>query len=207
MNTLSKTLITTLGITLLASASVVIADPRHEDGQNRFMNFFDSNGDSKVTYDEFLGASKDRFSRIDADHNGSISEEEFSTYMQSRREQRQKERAELMDTNKDGKISKEEFLAHSQQRAERRFGWMDKNNDGQLTDDELAPRKNDKHHFGKKIFSRIDSNGDGKVTQEESQSAWGKWFERMDSNGDKTVTVDEVNQAREKWREKRMADQ
>jgi len=202
MNSSSKTLTTMLGVTLLLPMSVVSAGPDHEGGHNRFMNFFDTNSDNQVTYDEFLGASKDRFTRIDADKNGVISEDEFASYIKNRREQRQKDRIASMDTNKDGKISKEEFIAHSQQRAERRFGCMDKNHDDQLSNDELASRKDHKRHFGKKVFSRIDSNSDGQVTQEESQAAWGKWFERMDSNGDKIVTADEINQAREKWRRK-----
>lgn len=202
MNIPFRILITSLGITLLLSTSVVNADHRHEGGQNRFINYFDTNGDGKVTYEEFLASSKQRFERIDADKSATISESEFSSYMEDRREQRHKERFEHMDTNKDGNISKKEFLADRQQRAERRFGWIDRNNDGQLSDDELTQRKKHKSRFGNKIFSRIDTNGDGKVTQEESQAAWGKWFERMDSNNDKVVTVDEINQARERWRGK-----
>ena len=197
-----QTLMSTLAITLSLSTTIVSADPGHERGQNRFMKYFDTNNDGTVTFDEFLASSKLRFERIDTDKNAIISESEFSTYMQNRREQHNKERFEGMDSNKDGKISKDEFLASSQQRAERRFGWMDKNNDGQLSNDELTSRKDHKPRFGKKVFSRIDANGDGKVTQEESQAAWGKWFERMDTNGDKVVTEEEIRQARARWRGK-----
>ncbi|WP_455198309.1 EF-hand domain-containing protein [Kaarinaea lacus] len=201
MNTTSRNLITALGLSLLLAGQVAGAGPRHE-GHNRFMNFFDNNSDGIVTHEEFQGASKDRFDRIDADKNAAISEEEFSTYMNNRREQRHKERVDRMDSNKDGQVSKDEFLAYSQQRAERRFARMDANNDGQLSENEMTMRKKHKHRFGKKIFSRIDANNDGIITRQESQEAWEKWFERMDENGDKVVTDDEVSQAREKWRGK-----
>ena len=194
-----KTLATTLGVTLLISASVVNADPRHEGGHNKFMQFFDTNGDGTVTYEEFLGASRTRFERIDTDSNAAISEAEFSTYMQSRREERHKDHFEHMDANKDGKVSKDEFLTSNQERAQRMFERMDRDNDGQLSNEELAPRKNHQHRFGKKVFSKLDANGDGQVTQEESQAAWGKWFKRMDTNGDQVVTAEEIEQARSRW--------
>jgi len=194
-----QTLITTLGISLLISASVVSAGPHHEGGHNKFLKFFDSNGDGTVTYEEFLEASRDRFERIDADKNATISEAEFSSYMQARREEHHKNRFEHMDTNKDGKVSKDEFLTSSQERAKRKFERMDENKDGQLSNDELGSRMKHNSHFGKKVFSKIDANGDGQITKEESQSAWGKWFKRMDSNSDQVVTTDEIKQARTKW--------
>jgi Ca2+-binding EF-hand superfamily protein len=202
MNTSLQTLAVALGITLILSTSVVSADPRHEGSHNRFMQFFDANADGTVTYEEFLGASRNRFERMDTDSNATISEDEFSSYMQARREERHKDHFERMDANKDGKVSKDEFLSSSQERAQRRFERMDGNNDGQLSSDELGPGKKHKPRFGKKIFSKLDTNGDGKVTQQESQAAWAKWFERMDSNGDKVVTADETKQARAKWRDK-----
>jgi Ca2+-binding EF-hand superfamily protein len=199
MNTPLQTLITTFGITLLLATSAASAGPRHEGGHNKFMEFFDSNGDGVVTYQEFLDASKHRFDRIDTDHNASVTEAEFSSYMKTRREERHKDHMARMDTNKDGKVSKDEFLSASQARAQRKFDRMDKDNDGLLSEAELAARKDHRPHFGKKVFSRIDANGDGKVTQEESQAAWGKWFTRLDSNGDQVVTVEEIAQARARW--------
>ena len=202
MKTPLQTLITTLGVTLLISASVVSAGPRHEGGHNKFMKFFDSNGDGTVTHEEFLGASNNRFERIDTDSNATLSEAEFSTYMQARREERRKNHFEHMDANKDGKVSKDEFLASSQQRAQRKFDRMDGDNDGQLSSDELGSHKKHKQRFGKKVFSKIDANGDGLATKEESQAAWRKWFKRMDINNDQVVTTDEISQARAKMQGK-----
>jgi len=190
-------LITTLGLTLLIASTMVSADSRHEAGQNRFLKFFDDNGDDTVTYKEFKGASKKQFERIDADKNSTISEEEFTNYIKARRDERQKDIFGRMDTDKNGKISQAEFIKVSEERAKRKFKRLDKNKDGQLTNDELGGR-NKKQHPGKKIFQKIDANKDGKVTREESQAEWEKWFQRMDSNGDKTVTVDEIRQERKK---------
>lgn len=43
----------------------------------------------------------------------------------------------MMDTDEDGSVSKDEFMTH----AEKRFTEKDKNEDGQLTDDEMKMMK------------------------------------------------------------------
>lgn len=199
MNTKPQTLATPLIVVLLLSASVAVAGPGHAGKHGKFMSFFDTNADGIVTLEEFQGASLNRFERIDTDHNATISEAEFSAYLQTRREERHKHHFERIDTNKDGIVSKDEFLSSSQQRAQRRFEHMDKNSDGQLSADEMASHKKHKPRFGKKIFSKMDANGDGQITQEESQAAWGKWFKRLDTNGDQVVSSDEIQQARSRW--------
>jgi Ca2+-binding EF-hand superfamily protein len=76
---------------------------------------------------------------------------------------------------------------------------MDKNRDGMLSADEMVSHKKHQPRFGKKIFSRLDANGDGQVSKEESQAAWGEWFKRLDTNADQVVSSEEVKQARSKW--------
>jgi len=53
---------------------------------------------------------------------------------------------------------------------------------------------------GAKMFDRYDTDGDGKVTQDEFQAGHNERFERMDLDGDGAVTQDEARQAMQQMR-------
>src|ERR1700761_1088146 len=97
------------------------------------------------------------------------------------------------DTDGDGRVSKAEYLA----RADERFARMDKNGDGQLTPDEMAPRREAAAPAGtdaaappaaggmmSRMFERLDTNHDGKVSREEYRAMAAERFDRMDINHD-----------------------
>jgi Ca2+-binding EF-hand superfamily protein len=192
-------LISVLALGLSLSTAPALAG---KHGHGKFMESFDSNGDGKVTLDEFNTTSADRFKKMDTNADGKLTEEEFSGYLQARREQRRLERFKTADTDKDGSVSKDEYLAVQRQRAERRFARMDRDSNGMLNAEEYARKRghHNKKGGGKHIFTKLDSNNDGHATLEESQIAWDKWFRKMDTNGDNMVTSEEVKQAREKYR-------
>ena len=197
------------GFVLCSSCLVTVATMadamQHEGHKNRFMQFFDTNGDNVVTMDEFEGAALQRFKDMDADNNGSVTLEEFQAYIASKRQARRTEYFNRIDTNKDGSISQQEYIDYKQKKAEMRFQAMDTNKDGLLSNEEFAARskgrKGHKHwhgHDGKNpIFSKLDANHDGNITQQESIAAWTRWFNQIDANGDKTVTIDEVRNFRD----------
>jgi hypothetical protein len=192
-------LISVLALGLSLSTAPTLAG---KHGQGKFMESFDSNGDGKVTLDEFNTASADRFKKMDKNADGRLTEEEFSTYVQARREQRRLERFKTVDADNNGSVSKDEYLAAQRQRAERRFARMDRDGNGMLDAEEYAQKRghHDKKGHGKYIFTKLDANSDGHATLEETQVAWDNWFRKMDTNGDKMVTSEEVKQAREKYR-------
>jgi len=53
---------------------------------------------------------------------------------------------------------------------------------------------------GAMMFDRFDTDGDGKVTQEEFDTAHEGRFQQMDLNGDGAVTQDEARQAMQQMR-------
>jgi len=195
--TLSLISVLALGLSL---STVPALAGKH--GHSRFMESFDSNGDGKVTLDEFNKVSADRFRKMDKNADGKLTEEEFSSYVQARREQRRLERFKTADTDNNGNISRDEYLAAQQKRAERRFARMDRDSNGMLSAEEYDRKRghHDKKGRGKNIFTKLDSNSDGHATLEETQIAWDNWFRKMDTNGDNMVTPEEVKQAREKYR-------
>ena len=60
------------------------------------------------------------------------------------------------------------------------------------------------HHGGKggKMFERMDTDGDGKISSTEHIAASQERFTKLDSNGDGFITKDEAKDARGKMREK-----
>ncbi|MEJ2180451.1 MAG: EF-hand domain-containing protein [Gammaproteobacteria bacterium] len=175
---------------------------KYGDSKGRFMGFFDTNGDGVVTMDEFNAAAANRFDNMDADNNGVVTLEEFKTYIGQKRSERRQQKFQTMDINKDGQVSQDEYISYKQKRAESRFQNMDINNDGVVSKEEYDARKSrwSGHHkykyghHGRKggIFGKLDANGDGQVTREESLAAWTGWFRRIDANNDQVVTEEEV---------------
>ena len=49
-----------------------------------------------------------------------------------------------------------------------------------------------RHHHMEKMFEKIDTNGDGVITKEESLAFHDKKFAKMDADSDGKVTKDEV---------------
>ncbi|WP_455223547.1 EF-hand domain-containing protein [Kaarinaea lacus] len=191
------------GIVVL-STPVLAGSDKYGDGKGPFMSFFDTNGDNLVTMEEFNAAAAKRFETMDVDKNGVVSTEEFQSFVMEKRKERHEQRFLSMDSNNDGQISQEEYISYKQQWAERRFQGMDTNNDGVVSKEEYEARKSrwsgHKHgrHGKDGIFAKLDADGDGQLTREESLTAWTNWFKRIDANGDQIVTADEVRDYRNK---------
>ena len=190
-----------VGLTVV-SAAAWAGSGKYGDSKGRFMSFFDTNGDGVVTMDEFNTAAANRFDNIDGNNNGVVTLEEFQIYIGQKRIERRQQKFQAMDSNNDGQGSQSEYISYKQKRAESRFQSMDVNKDGVVTMEEYDARKSrwngyrkHKHgHYGGKggIFAKLDGNGDGQVTREESLAAWTGWFKRIDANNDQVVTEEEV---------------
>jgi len=114
------------------------------------------------------------------------------------------------DSDGDGRVSKAEYLA----RADERFARMDKNGDGQLTPDEMAPRREAPAPAAgtdaspapagggmmSRMFERLDTNHDGKVSREEYRAQAAERFDRMDTNHDGFLDQSEMTAMRDRGR-------
>lgn len=106
-----------------------------------------------------------------------------------------------LDANGDSKISLQEMQAQ----AEKRFQAADSNHDGQLSQSERSQRQGCRGHHrqqGKQGqaqhqgFKGPDTDGNGALSQAESQAAVQKRFERLDTNHDGVISQDEIQARR-----------
>ena len=107
------------------------------------------------------------FQRIDADANGSISEEEMQTW--------RSKAVFRLDANGDGKVTKEEVEQHLAQRQSQGgkavdsaqfFSTYDANSDGAIEESELK-------NGGMKRFQTADTDANGEISIEEWQAMHG----------------------------------
>ncbi len=214
---------------LMVSSGLAMAKPDNKFSGHGFISKFDSNGDGAISNAEFSLNLAKNFSKVDKDGNGSIDLKEFTQHGEERKKEYEQKKMERrtekkearfkeLDGNSDGSISSKEYVSAAAKRAEERFSKLDgKDQDGKISRQEYFQKRShgekrgrssykmkgrQAHHDAKKMFSRMDSNGDGKITQEENKLERSKWFEKLDIDHDGLVTSSEFEQAREARRGK-----
>ena len=141
---------------VMTTATVALAHGDRDRGHRGLGKDFsfeeiDANGDQMISVEEVKAWRDAQFAEADADGDGAISQEEFEAAAQRKME-------EMMS-----------------QRSARMFGWLDKNDDGALTPDEV-----DYSERIEKMIDRLDSDDDGMVSMEEledrksKRGGWGK---------------------------------
>ena len=97
------------------------------------------------------------------------------------------------DLDNDGKLSLQEMVSQ----ATSRFDRADANKDGEITAEELADasRRQRSERRAQRMLSRLDYNGDGKVTRTELEDQAQKRFALLDGNEDGFVERDEMRRA------------
>jgi Ca2+-binding EF-hand superfamily protein len=102
------------------------------------------------------------FRAMDTDNDGAVTQQEFMAGHQKRQQN-----FSAVDQNNDGIISRDEFMQAGQQRRQARFQELDRDNNGQLTAEELQ-----QHTVA--MFRAMDGNSDGRITPEEVWRKRGK---------------------------------
>ena len=93
----------------------------------------DQNNDRQIARDEWKGPAE-AFDRLDANHDGSITREEFQAGRQHGRSGKRGLRS--MDQNNDSQISREEWKGPAEM-----FNRLDSNSDGVITSDEMKAHR------------------------------------------------------------------
>ena len=208
---------------LLLSPGMTLAKPSGDHSAHGFISKLDSNKDGAISSEEFNANLVGNFSKKDKNGNGTIDLAEFSQHGKERRAEYEKkkkarkaekraERFKVLDSNADGFVSAVEYISAATSRAEERFSKLDgADQDGKISLQEYSQKRShgDKqgkptskmknrrsHPSAEKMFSRMDSNGDGKITQEENRLGRTSWFNKLDADGNGLITAAEFKQAR-----------
>jgi len=97
----------------------------------------DSDGDAKISLDEFMQPEKNRFAKMDGNDDGELTLKEMKSFQINKLEQRIEKQFAHLDSNGDQRVTEEEIRQD-------RFSRMDKDGDGYL-----APRELFKHRRGR----------------------------------------------------------
>ncbi|MEM9374759.1 MAG: hypothetical protein AAGA72_00960 [Pseudomonadota bacterium] len=133
-----------------ATAETTVAaneTPRRNRGAHSkggFMERYDTNGDGEVALEEFMSEREVGYNRRDADGDGAVYEEEYVAEYEVRLQEQLKARHE-----------------RSIKQAYVRFDVLDSDDDEVMTLDEF-------HASGTRMFTRLDTNEDGVVNDEDT---------------------------------------
>lgn len=138
---------------------------------------------------------KERFAKINADRNGSVTKSEIDGSRAAKMKERQDRHFAEMDANKDNMISRAEFDAGHAGR-------------GHAGMKHGGSKHAGRHGFGGgKMFDRNDANEDGTLSLSETMTKAMARFDAADTNKDGVMTPEERKASRQKmrdeWRAKR----
>ncbi len=190
----------------LALASAVVLAQSAGTGHDVFghmLKKLDTNGDGKISQDEFLAGATARFKTIDTQNKGSFTAADLaaSPHAQKRMDMVATALVKRIDTAGNGYITRDEFLAAAQ----KRFAKLDANGDGKLTLDEFHaqhyPRvgaqldETGGGHGAKRAqarFDKLDTNHDGSVSLAEYVAGASAEFARLDPQNSGKVTAQQI---------------
>lgn len=123
----------------------------------------DKNHDGRVTKDEFLAGSKQRFAKADANKDGVISSQEAKAAKAALKEKQTKRDAKRLAAGKPVKRAKPGAKSGGKA-AKPYLSTLDANKDGRVSQKEYLARR-------EKQFSKMDANRDGSVSRDEARQA------------------------------------
>jgi Ca2+-binding EF-hand superfamily protein len=159
----------------------------------------DTNGDGRISLNEYLASATARFKAIDTKNTGNIDAAQIgnSPAVAERGVHRAATLVARLDKAGNGYITRDEFLAA----ANKRFTRLDKDGNGKLTLDELAAGRGHgrraamagkRAEFAQKRFDKLDTNHDGVVTKEEYLAAATAMYGEFDAQHNGKVTAREI---------------
>jgi Ca2+-binding EF-hand superfamily protein len=168
----------------------------------------DKAGNGYVTKDEFLAAASQRFARMDKDGNSKLTLAEMTATghghgqraagaqqgagdQAGKHAQFAQKRFDKLDANHDGVVTQDEYLAA----ATAMYQQFDAQGNGKVTAGEIASSPRAKERVAgatQRMVERLDTNGDGVVSQSEYLAAAQKRFTRLDKNGDGFIDANEL---------------
>lgn len=172
-----------LGMIAMAAAlaGVGIAHAHSPDGGKMFAEF-DANHDGVVTKQEAESWASTHFDEADTNHDGKLTPEE----RKSEHAKRMQEHFTEKDTNKDGVLERSEV----QHMPDEMFNRLDTDHNGSLSAAEMQAMAEMKHGKGPH-HEHGDMDMDKTMTKADAIAKADERFQKVDTNGDGKVTQDE----------------
>lgn len=145
----------------------------------------DKDNDGKVTEGEARAAAKEMFGQLDKNRDGRLEGEEMPSRQFGRGGKGGPQMFERFDKDGDGKVSK----AEAPPMMSERFDAVDTDKDGFVTSAEARAMHEKRGGF---MGSRMDTDGDGKVSAVEFEEGHVAMLRGADKDGDGAVTMDEM---------------
>jgi len=159
----------------------------------RVLGALDADQDFIISPSEVIAAPA-ALRRLDIDHDGKLSPEEYGFFLSGDPEFVRRARLEFMranpalaalDADHGGEVSYAEIL-----KGAAALKTLDKNGDGSLTPDEVIPDR--VANQANLIFSRLDANHDGKISRAERASLCEIFWTAPNRNHNGIITVEEL---------------
>lgn len=172
------------------------ATKRHLERQMKYFRKADWNADGKVSLDEYTTAMHARFAAMDRNGTGFIScahrsrpASNFGDPNKQRRRGPARGLCTQSDQNMDGRVTRAEFDVANMKRFNEAAHGARVVTFQQFASIGSLPRFAD---VGARIFKRLDTSNDGKLTLAEYAASQQRTFTRLDRNNDGVVTRDEL---------------
>jgi Ca2+-binding EF-hand superfamily protein len=163
----------------------------------RMVKQFDTNGDFKISKEEFTAGVDKIFDQIDTNHDGQVTPAELRTYRQDKikawREQHQKDMAQNDGPQNNGTQNNDQSA--------------NKPDDGDQAQNQNEGPHHARHGEGRgprghwmrearmmqmMMFARVDTDGSGQISKAEAEAFGTKIFDRMDRNHDGVISIDDM---------------
>ena len=170
-------------LSALTTVSVAAAQP----GAAEHFAKLDTNADGVVTTTELEAGALTRFSNADTNKDGKLTADEMKAAFAAHKQERFAKR----DANGDGLLERSEVA----RMPDAFFDKLDTDKSGALSPAELQNAHFD--HHGKGEFKKLpgDADGDGVVTKAEAVAGADKMAKKLDTNGDGKLSQDELANA------------
>lgn len=183
-----------------ALALVFAAPAMAHPGKGGNFEKVDTNGDGVVATTEVEAAALAAFTKIDADADGFLSQDELKAGHEGKRSGKMKREGKRAGKGKDG-VNIDEWIDPA-----KKAEWDAMKAERQA---EKAERHAEMQAKGAEMFAAADTDGDGRWNKAEFTAVRLERFAKVDTNGDGNITADEreaakamMKENRGKWRDK-----
>lgn len=185
MKKLSLTALAVLSLSATTVVAPAYAGPEGGKGPGgKFFDMLDANKDGQISVSEMESQEVSRFDEMDANQDGLLSMEEMKQFFEAKKAEREANRP-----------PRPELTDEQKAELEKKFEGKKRPPRPELTEEQKAEMKAKMEARMAKMFSKVDTDGDGQLSREEFATKASERFAKLDANDDGVVTKEEFKAA------------